>query len=750
MSILPPTLTESDLRVLAQSWIPPELANAAGLRRVTSSEGAHLVGRNGAGDYSGIAIPYRWPGLSDTREYRLRRDHPKLELRPDGTTREKGKYLSPPGRGNMLYFAPGTTAAALTHTSLPVVICEGEKKVLALSRLLEHWAQLVPVGLPGVWNWRGNIGREAGPDGSRRAVMGPIADLSRITWQDRTVYIIFDSDKQRNPSIRAAERELARELKARGSVVRIVDIPDLSGLQKTGADDFLAHPEGGPERMLELIKHGRCLDSLSINAADQDLDRATRAAWDALMEANNPTYMFRHGTLARIEQDENGTPVIRELNLDRVRYELARCARYYVNVKDKKGNITGTTSANPPISVCKNILATPDPPFPALTRIVEVPVFASDCTLQLEPGYNAASRTYYAPDPVFNLPDVPEKPTREELLKARALIDFELLNDFPFASEAEKTNAVGLYILPYVRDLISGPTPLHLIEKPCQGTGASLLADAISYPAIGRSMAATTEGRDEDEWRKRLTAKLAAGPSFVLFDNLRRRLDSANVSAAITATSWEDRRLGYSETILVPIRCAWIATGNNPTVSGEIARRTVRIRLNAMSDRPWLGRSFKHPDLRGWMREKRGDLVWAALVLVRTWIIQGRPKAPAAVQRLGMFESWTEVIGGILAVAKYEGFLSNLEEFYQVSDTETAAWRGFVEEWWVKFGSNEVGVSDLFPLADDMNLGDGKERSQKTRLGILLRAARDRQFGYYRISLGTKRQGAQLFHLVNL
>jgi hypothetical protein len=104
-----------------------------------------------------------------------------------------------------------------------------------------------------------------------------------------------------------------------------------------------------------------------------------------------------------------------------------------------------------------------------------------------------------------------------------------------------------------------------------------------------------------------------------------------------------------------------------------------------------------------------------------------------------MFESWTEVIGGILSAAEYEGFLSNLEEFYQVSDTETAAWRGFVEEWWAKFGSNEVGVSDLFPLADDMNLGDGKERSQKTRLGILLRAARDRQFGLQDFT-GTKRQ----------
>jgi hypothetical protein len=345
-----------------------------------------------------------------------------------------------------------------------------------------------------------------------------------------------------------------------------------------------------------------------IYADDPDLDRATRGAWGALAQANDPAFMFRHGVPSRIEPDETGAPILRELTLDRIRFELARCACYQVDVKDRAGNITGKRPAHPPIAVCKNILATPNPPLPVLTRIVEAPVFAPDGSLQLDPGYHPSSRTYYAATGL-RLPDVPSKPSKDDLIRARLLIDIELLGDFPFASEAEKTNVVALYLLPYVRDMIAGPTPLHLIEKPCQGTGATLLADAISYPAIGRSIAATTEGRDEDEWRKRLTAKLATGPAFVLFDNLRERLDSANVSSAITATNWEDRRLGHSETILIPVRCAWIATGNNPALSGEIARRTVRIRLDAKTDQPWLRTEFKHPDLRSWMKQRRGDLV---------------------------------------------------------------------------------------------------------------------------------------------
>jgi hypothetical protein len=245
----------------------------------------------------------------------------------------------------------------------------------------------------------------------RRAVKGPIADLARIEWQGRTTYVLFDSDKQRNTSIQAAERELARELKSRGSIIRIVDIPDLPGLEKTGADDFLAHPEGGPGRMLEFIEHGKCLESPSINAADQDLDRATRAAWDALIEANNPKHMFRHGTLARIEQDENGTPVLRELNIDRVRYELARCARYYVNVKDKRKQHRHNTRTSANTRLQKHTRDT----GPAISgNANRGSAGFMDCTLQLEPGYNAASHILRA-RPSFNLPDVPEKPTRKRL-----------------------------------------------------------------------------------------------------------------------------------------------------------------------------------------------------------------------------------------------------------------------------------------------------------------------------------------------
>jgi hypothetical protein len=124
-------LTSDDLKALAARWIDPVTAHAQLLRRVISWEGAKLVGAHSShdDDYVGIAIPYLWPGEDYIREYRLRRDYPEIE---NGKPRRK--YVSPPGRCNLLYFPVGTDPAMLADSTLPVVFTEGEFKAIALAR----------------------------------------------------------------------------------------------------------------------------------------------------------------------------------------------------------------------------------------------------------------------------------------------------------------------------------------------------------------------------------------------------------------------------------------------------------------------------------------------------------------------------------------------------------------------------------------------------------------------------------------
>jgi hypothetical protein len=166
-------LSPADYSALATRWIDRDLADAAGLRRVDSLTGGDVVGRK-SGNYAGIVIPYFYPGSTQVREYRLRRDQPHFEYDAGGNLKPRQKYLSAPGRANMLYVIADVERSLLADPELTIVITEGEFKTLALWRLANYQvsgrSRFLPLGLPGVYNWRGTIGKNDQPrwDANRR------------------------------------------------------------------------------------------------------------------------------------------------------------------------------------------------------------------------------------------------------------------------------------------------------------------------------------------------------------------------------------------------------------------------------------------------------------------------------------------------------------------------------------------------------------------------------------------------------
>lgn len=469
----------------------------------------------------------------------------------------------------------------------------------------------------------------------------------------------------------------------------------------------------------------------------------TDLAWKAIIKANDPPYLFRHGGfICRLEPNDQATPVIRLLDPNRLRHELARVARWLVLTQ------TGRKGRTPPMEVVHDVLATPDPPLPILTRVTRVPVFAPNGSLEMIPGYHEKSQTYYAPIHGLELLAVSDKPSVEDVQFARSIICEELLVDFGFVCDADRAHAVALFLLPYVRDLIAGPTPNHLVESPTPGSGKGLLADVALGSAIPH-LGSVAQAHTDDEWRKRLTSYFREGREVMFIDNVTGPLDSGTLASALTQLVWEDRVLGRNDTVSISIRCVWVTTANNPTMSTEIARRTIRIRLDTGLDRPWLRDGFRHENLRQWAADNRDLLVWSAQTLVQAWLASGRPEPKC--KPLGSYENWSTVVGGVLENAGIPGFLDNLQEFYEISDTETAVWRGFVIGWQKNHGQNRVGVADLFKLAVEhggFDLQGADERSQKSAFGKQLSKQRDRVIGDYRIvPVGTV-QGAAKWRLL--
>jgi len=470
-----------------------------------------------------------------------------------------------------------------------------------------------------------------------------------------------------------------------------------------------------------------------IDTNESDLKVLTAKAWNAIEAFNTKTpYLFANGiTAVRLVGGKHDRPTVaQDLTVDTISRESAETA-FWMKLMDK-GRIIQPVF--PPSPVMKNMLADPDPPLPQIRRITSAPVFGPQGEFSTTPGYNPDTFHFFD-DRGLVIPAVSTAPAKTDVDRAvRFLLD-EFLVDFPFVSRSEVAHALSLLLNPFVRDMIDGPTPLYLIEAPTAGTGKGLLASVLLYPALGVPPMLMTQSDNEEETRKRITSTLTSLPEAVLIDNIGEGLNSPNLAAVLTTREWTDRVLGRSEIRTVPVRCTWMATGNNPTKSGEMARRTIRIRLDSKTERPEERHNFRHTDLERWTVAHRGELVHAALTIVRGWIAEGSPRSNHI---LGSYGDWAAVHGGILQTCDVAGFLENRTEDRLITVTEDAAWGQLVQGWWANHGPTAVGASELFTIARDIDefpLGRSPtERGQRTAFGLALTRNRNRVFGEFEIT----------------
>lgn len=467
-------------------------------------------------------------------------------------------------------------------------------------------------------------------------------------------------------------------------------------------------------------------DLPSIVTTNRELRDVRRDALSALTLANNPERIFqRSNRLVRLTKDETGNAMTEVMDTDALRGELAACADWIKVTKE------GRNHHVVPPWVASDIKALDNwegiPPLRGLVRGPAMVTRAGDFLLR--PGYDPVSGFAYVGEEL-NLPEM----TVEQ---ARAVIVDDLLGDFPFENQASRANAVSLLIVPFVRPVIQGPIPLYTVDAPTPGSGKGLLVDVCCIPSDAAGAAVMTAGKDDEEWRKRITAILAASKSYVLFDNVSTKLGGSALSGVITAwPNWEDRILGETRIIRLPNLAVWTATGNNLTFSQEMVRRAVWIRLVPRQEQPWLREGFRHPDLRGWARTNRGKLAGAVVVIVKAWVAAGKPHPKDGLP--GSFERWAAIMHGILGFAGIEGFLDNSRDLYEQLDPQRQAWLAFIAAWWRDSKDRPVTTADLYQIATASQLLDGlvsgdDELAKKSRLGWAMRQRVDQIFGKHQI-----------------
>jgi hypothetical protein len=465
----------------------------------------------------------------------------------------------------------------------------------------------------------------------------------------------------------------------------------------------------------------------------------------ALQEANIPPEIFvRRGSLVHISIDERSRARVEVVDEPYLRGRMSRAANYFKITREELRHCL------PPSPVVSDILSlqAADWRFPSLEAITEIPLLRPDGSLLRTPGYDLLTNVFYSPAPGLVVPDLAMEPTADDVQNAVNLI-LELLSEFPFKDDASRANTIALLVTPCIRNAIQGQVPLALIDAPQPGTGKSLLARLVAEIATGGAAAMMNAPRDDDEWRKAITAALLSNAPIVIYDNLQHPLQSASLAMALTTPCWKDRVLGESRTVAIPQLCTWVATGNNIRLGGDLPRRCFWIRLDSQMSQPWTREGFKHPDLIAWVRERRGELIGALLTIARAWFAAGSP--PVSVAALGSFEQWAKTLGGMLAHAGITGFLQNLQELYSLADDGAPQWEGFLTALRARVGEDSFSVSELADrLQSDSELreslpedllgawGDKESASNgfRTKLGKALKARAGTRFGADPVFLG--------------
>ena len=293
-------------------------------------------------------------------------------------------------------------------------------------------------------------------------------------------------------------------------------------------------------------------------------------------------------------------------------------------------------------SFVRHYLMRSDGALPVVTAVATTPMVLPDGTILAGRGLDRDRGI------VFRIPDallalLPDRAACTDQAVAAAmswLVDewlVDVATDYPGKCVLIAT------ALTILERLLLPERPAVFVTAGQRGGGKTTALHMISMATLGRRAAACGWSSSEEERRKALFAYLGEGLPFLCWDNLSRgaAISCPSIEKALTAETYSDRVLGETQTRTVPAFTVMAFTGNNCVPRGDLASRSLCVRLAV--DRPDPeNRIFHHADPIGWTEANRGR----ALAALYT-ILLGNPRlraiaSPAAQTR---FKAWWHLVG---------------------------------------------------------------------------------------------------------
>ena len=188
-------------------------------------------------------------------------------------------------------------------------------------------------------------------------------------------------------------------------------------------------------------------------------------------------------------------------------------------------------------------------------------------------------------------------------------------------------------------------------------------------------------------------------PQVIEFDNLTSDLAPFNsLCTALTSEHTTGRILGVSKTVTVSTRTLFLSSGNNTQAVSDMARRTLTINLDPKCENP-VTRTFTRPNLIDEVLRDRARYVSAALTVIRSYIVAGKPEI--VCEPLAGFPHWSELVRKPLI---WLGLLDPCHELFenmqQDPDRETLS--AFLSAWHDAFKEKPKSLNEINAFHSDV------------------------------------------------
>jgi hypothetical protein len=338
------------------------------------------------------------------------------------------------------------------------------------------------------------------------------------------------------------------------------------------------------------------------------------------------------------------------------------------------------------------------PGLPVLSKVISTPVLRPDGTLLQEPGYDPATGFYLAGR--VDLPTIGARPTPARVAAAQDFIMGRFLADFPWRTPADKANYLALLVTPILRPFTRTLAPFAVVDATMPGSGKTILTCCVGL-LVGQRVLTWTD--NDEELRKSITTVLGDAAGVIVFDNLTEgtTINSPVLARLVTERMWTDRRLGSNQAANYPNDRLWLATGNNLRTGGDMASRTVWVRLDPDCPAPEARTGFTIPNLDTWILDPKNQstVLEHLLVLILDWTAHGAP-INTTVPAMRQFTKWAQHLGGFLTHHHITGFLENTADT-KTLDADAESWITFYTRWLTIHGTTPITAADLYHSTDD-------------------------------------------------